>query len=188
VILSALRYRMGFRSLDRLGEIAVLIRTSVSGRRRRLHKNPFPLRATNRPSRVSFRGLLTGCLAASLTFLFPLSAKAERVTPAVDGSASSSPQIVAYASFVADAARRFEIPEPWIRAVMRVESNGNAHAVSSRGALGLMQIMPRTWVELSARYDLGIDPFDPPDNILAGLGVSPRDARSFRIGRISCSL
>jgi Soluble lytic murein transglycosylase and related regulatory proteins (some contain LysM/invasin domains) len=31
-----------------------------------------------------------------------------------------------------------------------------------------MQIMPRTWVELSVRYGLGIDPFDPLDNILAG--------------------
>ena len=31
-----------------------------------------------------------------------------------------------------------------------------------------MQIMPRTWVELSVRYGLGIDPFDPRDNILAG--------------------
>jgi Transglycosylase SLT domain len=31
-----------------------------------------------------------------------------------------------------------------------------------------MQIMPRTWVELSVRYGLGINPFDPHDNILAG--------------------
>ena len=31
-----------------------------------------------------------------------------------------------------------------------------------------MQIMPATWVELSVRCDLGIDPFDPHDNILAG--------------------
>ncbi|WP_347951964.1 lytic transglycosylase domain-containing protein [Bradyrhizobium sp. SSUT77] len=31
-----------------------------------------------------------------------------------------------------------------------------------------MQIMPATWVELSARHDLGIDPFDPHDNIMAG--------------------
>ncbi|WP_354107013.1 lytic transglycosylase domain-containing protein [Bradyrhizobium sp. LB14.3] len=44
---------------------------------------------------------------------------------------------------------------------MQVESGGNAHAISPRGALGLMQIMPATWVELSARYGLGIDPFDP---------------------------
>jgi soluble lytic murein transglycosylase-like protein len=31
-----------------------------------------------------------------------------------------------------------------------------------------MQIMPRTWIELSVRYGFGIDPFDPRDNILAG--------------------
>ena len=31
-----------------------------------------------------------------------------------------------------------------------------------------MQVMPATWVELSVRYQLGIDPFDPRDNILAG--------------------
>ena len=31
-----------------------------------------------------------------------------------------------------------------------------------------MQLMPGTWVELSVRYGLGLDPFDPRDNILAG--------------------
>jgi hypothetical protein len=34
--------------------------------------------------------------------------------------------------------------------------------------MGLMQIMPQTWSELRARYDLGADPYDPRDNILAG--------------------
>jgi soluble lytic murein transglycosylase-like protein len=34
--------------------------------------------------------------------------------------------------------------------------------------MGLMQIMPLTWSELRARYDLGVDPYDPRDNILAG--------------------
>jgi hypothetical protein len=34
--------------------------------------------------------------------------------------------------------------------------------------MGLMQIMPKTWTELRARYGLGADPFDPHDNILAG--------------------
>jgi hypothetical protein len=34
--------------------------------------------------------------------------------------------------------------------------------------MGLMQIMPSTWVELGARYGLGTDPFDPHANILAG--------------------
>jgi soluble lytic murein transglycosylase-like protein len=52
--------------------------------------------------------------------------------------------------------------------VMQVESAGDEHATSSRGAMGLMQLMPGTWVELSVRYGLGLDPFDPRDNILAG--------------------
>lgn len=73
-----------------------------------------------------------------------------------------------YAVHVADAARRFGIPEPWIWAVMRVESNGDSRAVSSAGAMGLMQIMHATWAALRARYGLGADPFDARDNIMAG--------------------
>ncbi len=34
--------------------------------------------------------------------------------------------------------------------------------------MGLMQLMPGTWVELSVRYGLGLDPFDPRDNVFAG--------------------
>jgi soluble lytic murein transglycosylase-like protein len=60
------------------------------------------------------------------------------------------------------------VPEHWIRAVMHVESSAKQRARSSKGAMGLMQIMPKTWTELRARYGLGVDPFDPHDNILAG--------------------
>jgi soluble lytic murein transglycosylase-like protein len=73
-----------------------------------------------------------------------------------------------FASFIAEASARFSVPARWIRAVMQVESAGDEHAISARGALGLMQLMPGTWVELSARDELGLDPFDPRDNILAG--------------------
>jgi hypothetical protein len=73
-----------------------------------------------------------------------------------------------YAGHVAEAARRFGIPEGWIWAVMRVESGGNSRAVSRAGAMGLMQIMPATWADLRARYGLGADPFDVRDNIMAG--------------------
>lgn len=73
-----------------------------------------------------------------------------------------------YAVHVADAARRFGIPEAWIWAVMRVESGGNSRAVSRAGAMGLMQIMPATWTGLRARHGLGADPFDVRDNIMAG--------------------
>ena len=82
--------------------------------------------------------------------------------------AARSAAVHPYAVHVADAARRFGIPEAWIWAVMRVESGGNARAVSRAGAMGLMQIMPATWGHLRARYGLGADPFDVRDNIMAG--------------------
>lgn len=73
-----------------------------------------------------------------------------------------------FAKFVDEASGRFAVPARWIRAVMRVESGGDEHATSSRGAMGLMQLMPGTWVELSVRYGLGVDPFDAHDNVIAG--------------------
>jgi soluble lytic murein transglycosylase-like protein len=73
-----------------------------------------------------------------------------------------------FAAFVAEASKRFSLPEHWIRAVLHVESGAKQRARSSKGAMGLMQIMPKTWTELRARYGLGADPFDPHDNILAG--------------------
>ncbi|MBR0963991.1 lytic transglycosylase domain-containing protein [Bradyrhizobium diazoefficiens] len=73
-----------------------------------------------------------------------------------------------FAGFIAQASTRFAVPASWIRAVMQVESGGDERATSPRGAMGLMQLMPGTWVELSVRYELGLDPFDPSDNVLAG--------------------
>jgi hypothetical protein len=73
-----------------------------------------------------------------------------------------------YAAFVAEASQRFGTPVSWLRAVMQVESAGNAKAVSPKGAMGLMQLMPDTWSTLRARYHLGNDPFDPHDNIFGG--------------------
>jgi soluble lytic murein transglycosylase-like protein len=73
-----------------------------------------------------------------------------------------------FAAFVSEASKRFAVPEHWIRAVMHVESGAKQQARSSKGAVGLMQIMPKTWTELRARHGLGADPYDPRDNILAG--------------------
>jgi soluble lytic murein transglycosylase-like protein len=84
--------------------------------------------------------------------------------------ATRSESVDRFAEFIEEASARFALPARWIRAVMRVESSGDVHAISSRGAMGLMQLMPGTWVELSVRYGLGLDPFDPRDNILAGSG------------------
>jgi Transglycosylase SLT domain len=76
--------------------------------------------------------------------------------------------VVPFAAFVTEASKRFGVPEQWIRSVMQVESSAKQRARSSKGAMGLMQIMPKTWTELRARYGLGADPYDPRDNILAG--------------------
>ncbi len=71
------------------------------------------------------------------------------------------------------AATRFDVPAPWVRQVMRVESGdheyiGGQLTVSSAGAMGLMQLEPETYQEMAARYGLGPDPFNPYDNIMAG--------------------
>ncbi|HEX4077413.1 MAG TPA: lytic transglycosylase domain-containing protein [Rhizomicrobium sp.] len=90
------------------------------------------------------------------------------VRPAPAAQQAAVPERGPFAEFMSEAAHRFEIPTAWISAVMRAESGGDAQAVSSKGAIGLMQIMPETWVNLRSRHGLGADPFDPHDNILAG--------------------
>jgi len=84
----------------------------------------------------------------------------------------SSPVLAAaghpHAAHIAEASRRFGIPPAWIISVMRTESAGDVRAVSSAGAMGLMQVMPDTWAELRIRHGLGRNPYDPRDNILAG--------------------
>ena len=108
-----------------------------------------------------------------LTVLFLLSGLVLTGTPAALVDAQTPPPTAdsvrdPYAPFVTEAAQRFGIPEAWIYAVMRIESRGDARAISPKGAMGLMQIMPATWTVLRARYGLGSDPYNPRDNILAG--------------------
>ena len=73
-----------------------------------------------------------------------------------------------YGDHIAEAAQRFELPAAWIRAILATESNGHPRAVSPKGAMGLMQVMPATWGDLRVRQRLGSDPYDPHDNIIAG--------------------
>lgn len=76
--------------------------------------------------------------------------------------------------YIREAAARFGLPEGWIREVMRQESGGRLTGgdglpvTSPVGAMGLMQVMPRTYDILRPRYGLGPDPYAPRDNILAG--------------------
>ncbi len=74
---------------------------------------------------------------------------------------------------IEEAAQRFAIPPSWVRGVIGIESGGHTMLngrpiTSTAGAMGLMQVMPATFAELTARYGLGGDPYEPRANILAG--------------------
>lgn len=73
-----------------------------------------------------------------------------------------------YEAEIAAAAHRFDLPQNWIKALIKAESGGDANAVSVKGALGLMQLMPDTWTEMRDRYGIEGDVLDPAANIMAG--------------------
>jgi hypothetical protein len=76
--------------------------------------------------------------------------------------------------YISEASTRYDVPERWVREVMRVESGGREYLnggliTSPVGAMGLMQVMPTTFDEVRGRHDgIGDDPYDPHNNILAG--------------------
>lgn len=108
------------------------------------------------------------CFAAMLASSMMLSNEADAGQASQPSHRASSKPRAPFAAFVAEASRRFSVPEQWIRAVMHIESAAKPRARSARGAMGLMQVMPGTWKELRLRHRLGTDPYDPHDNILAG--------------------
>jgi len=104
------------------------------------------------------KSLLSTLTAGAITCLLagPVAACPERYAdPAID-------------SAVADAARKVRLSGDLVKAVLIAESGCNGRAVSPKGAMGLMQLMPPTWRDLRDRMGLGSDPFDAGDNILAG--------------------
>lgn len=107
---------------------------------------------------ISFSALMIGSPVAAAD-----DTAAQHVT---DVTAAFHPQFLD--RIIAEASERFAVPERWVRAVMQAESAGDPSAVSEAGAIGLMQIMPETWNELRTAHGLGVDPFDPRDNVLAG--------------------
>jgi cell division septation protein DedD len=71
--------------------------------------------------------------------------------------------------YIREASARFDVPDRWIREVMRQESGGRPNATSRVGAMGLMQVMPGTYREIRGRVgDLGDDPYHPWNSIMAG--------------------
>lgn len=68
-----------------------------------------------------------------------------------------------YDAYIREAATLYQLPEPFLRAVMRVESGFQPYAVSPDGAMGLMQLMPATAKSMGV-----IDAFEPRQNTLGG--------------------
>ncbi|MCK9229763.1 MAG: lytic transglycosylase domain-containing protein [Syntrophales bacterium] len=79
--------------------------------------------------------------------------------PASGGNHSST----AYEPYIDEASRKYNIDSRLLKAIVKVESNFNPRAVSEKGAVGLMQIMPENFAPLGLR-----DPYNPQENILAG--------------------
>lgn len=65
--------------------------------------------------------------------------------------------------FILEASKKHNIPKNLIKAVIEVESGAINQAVSEKGAQGLMQLMPKTQLDLGVK-----DPFNPKENIYAG--------------------
>ncbi len=84
------------------------------------------------------------------------------VTP-VPPSDRSLDRFTRYDTWIRQAATLYQIPEELVRAVIKVESDYDARAVSGVGAQGLMQLMPQTGLRMQVR-----DAFDPRENIFGG--------------------
>jgi soluble lytic murein transglycosylase-like protein len=119
---------------------------------------------------------LLACGIAAAASLASLASVPARAADTVSTVASSS---AACAPHAAEAAARSALPDHVILRVMHVESRGRPNAMSPKGAMGCMQIMPATWRYLTARHGLGGDPWNARFNMIGGALYLAELARQF---------
>lgn len=98
----------------------------------------------------------------------PPAAPAAPTNAATTAPPSTAPPSAATQAFdidqvVREASNKNRLDPDFVRSVISAESNFKVHAVSKKGALGLMQLMPSTAAQLGVA-----DPFDPKANVEAG--------------------
>jgi soluble lytic murein transglycosylase-like protein len=81
----------------------------------------------------------------------------------VTAPASTAATTIDIDEVVREASNKNRLDPDFVRSVIMAESNFKTHAVSKKGALGLMQLMPSTAAQLGVA-----DPFDPKANVEAG--------------------
>ena len=145
------------------------------------------VRASDKPSDSKSVSIPAVIRAATAAAVLSLLAACSGHTPVVNQSheaaqyaarartdyARPGPPEDPWGPYINEASLRFDVPQRWIREVMRVESGGklfqNGQLITSWvGAMGLMQVMPETYDELRNRYGLSDDAYDPHNNVLAG--------------------
>jgi len=87
-----------------------------------------------------------------------------------------------YDAFIHEASELYGISYPLLKAIIKAESDFNPTAISRKGALGLMQLMPQNVKAMNIS-----DPFDPWENIMGGACYFRRMLDRFE-GRLSLSL
>jgi hypothetical protein len=80
------------------------------------------------------------------------------------GSDASTPPPANINRLVEQTASRFQVDPDLIRAIIRVESDFDPKAVSNKGAMGLMQLIPET----AHRFGV-VNAFDPKQNLEGGV-------------------
>lgn len=106
-------------------------------------------------------------MSASLRLALVLAALAPTSIVATPAGAKAH-AASACARHAPEAARRSGLSVHIILRVMHAESRGRPRAISPKGAIGCMQIMPPTWAYLTRRYGLGRDPWDARMNMIGG--------------------
>jgi soluble lytic murein transglycosylase-like protein len=154
-------------SLVQAKSVTVIARSGGPGRPRGRRECALPWTAASTMATLRSLGAIA-CMVAIFASSMLVSDAAHAAQASSAAHRANGLPVDPFAAFITEASRRFAVPEHWIRSVMRVESAGEVRARSRKGAMGLMQIMPQTWSDLRARYNLGADPYNPRDNILAG--------------------